>query len=206
MTKTFKKLYDWMISWADSPNSVTALFLIAFAESSFFPIPPDPLLIIMALGKPKRAIYFGFMCALASVMGGLLGYLIGAFAYDLFGRAIIEFYHQEELYMKFVEVFSGEWGFLWIFTAGFARLFGQLVKENPLDVELNVYDQAADSNTVGSLTSICKALSACSTIVRRKFLSSFGGKSTLPTGLTILLPGTIRLDPTIKATGTIEHI
>lgn len=73
-----RRLYDWMLAWADSPHAGRALFLLAFAESSVFPIPPDPLLITLALGRRDKALTYAFLCSLGSVLGGLFGYLIGA--------------------------------------------------------------------------------------------------------------------------------
>lgn len=78
-----RRLYDWVLHWADTPYGVPALFLISFAESSFFPLPPDPLLLALALGASKKSLRFAAVCTLASVLGGLLGYAIGAFAWDL---------------------------------------------------------------------------------------------------------------------------
>lgn len=72
-----KELYDWMLSWADSPYSVPALFLLAFAESSFFPIPPDVLLMALTLGKPGYGMYYAAVTTTGSVLGGALGYAIG---------------------------------------------------------------------------------------------------------------------------------
>ncbi len=77
-----RRLYDWVLHWADTPYAVPALFLLAFAESSFFPIPPDVLLIAMCIGQVKRSYRFAFWCAIASVLGGMAGYGIGAFAWD----------------------------------------------------------------------------------------------------------------------------
>lgn len=73
----YKRLYYWVLHWAGSPHSITALFLIAFAESSFFPIPPDVLLIALVMGKPQGAFRFASVCTLGSVLGGMFGYLIG---------------------------------------------------------------------------------------------------------------------------------
>ncbi len=72
-----RRLYDWVLSFAGRPSGERALFAFAFAESSFFPIPPDPLLVALALGAPRRALRFALVCALASVTGGLAGYAIG---------------------------------------------------------------------------------------------------------------------------------
>ena len=85
-----KRLYEWMIEKAAHPQAERWLFLFSFIESSFFPIPPHPLLGLMCLARPDKALRFGFICTLASVLGGLFGYAIGYFFYDLFGAAIIE--------------------------------------------------------------------------------------------------------------------
>lgn len=72
-----KKLYEWVLSWAHSPYSLPALFVLAFTESSFFPIPPDVLLIALALAKPQLSIYYATICTAGSVSGALFGYIIG---------------------------------------------------------------------------------------------------------------------------------
>ena len=76
-----RRLYDWVLHWADTPYGVWALFLIAFAESSFFPIPPDPLLLALCLGASKRSLRFAAIATAASVLGGMAGYAIGAGAW-----------------------------------------------------------------------------------------------------------------------------
>jgi membrane protein YqaA with SNARE-associated domain len=78
-----RRLYDWVLHWADTPYGVPALFLLAFAESSFFPLPPDPLLLALCLGAAKRSLRFAAIATLASVSGGMLGYAIGAGAWTL---------------------------------------------------------------------------------------------------------------------------
>jgi membrane protein YqaA with SNARE-associated domain len=72
-----RRLYDWVIAWAEHPSAQVALFGISFAESSFFPIPPDPLLVAMGVSQPKRVFRFALNCTIASVLGAMLGYLIG---------------------------------------------------------------------------------------------------------------------------------
>ena len=89
----FRRLYDWVIGWADSPYGSTALFVLAFAESSFFPIPPDVLLIALALGAPSRAFRLAAICTAGSVLGGMLGYYIGYSFFEVVGFRILEFYH-----------------------------------------------------------------------------------------------------------------
>jgi membrane protein YqaA with SNARE-associated domain len=78
-----KRLYDWILHWASTPYGVPALFAMSFAESSFFPVPPDVLLMALALGRPKRSLYYAFICSIASVLGGVLGYFIGAALWDI---------------------------------------------------------------------------------------------------------------------------
>ena len=73
-----RRLYDWVLHWAETPYGAPALAALSFAESSFFPVPPDVLLIALGISKPKRAFFYAFICALASVAGGILGYFIGA--------------------------------------------------------------------------------------------------------------------------------
>lgn len=75
--KWFRDLYAWVIRWSEHPKATFALFGIAFAESSFFPVPPDVLLVSMGVARPRKALWFAFICTLASVIGGGFGYLIG---------------------------------------------------------------------------------------------------------------------------------
>jgi len=72
-----RRLYDWTLGWADTPYGTPALFVLAFVEASFFPIPPDVLLMALALGKPRRAFFFAAISTAGSVLGGLLGWYIG---------------------------------------------------------------------------------------------------------------------------------
>jgi membrane protein YqaA with SNARE-associated domain len=90
-----RRLYDWVLGWAETPYGVPALFVLAFAESSFFPIPPDVLLIALALAAPTRAFRFALWCTVGSVTGGLFGYYIGwglwaTFEPILIGRVIAQ--------------------------------------------------------------------------------------------------------------------
>lgn len=85
-----RRLYDWMLHWADSRYGLPALIVLSFAESSFFPIPPDVLLIALVLGAGSRWYKYAFWCTLASVAGGLAGYGIGVFAWETMGRWIVE--------------------------------------------------------------------------------------------------------------------
>jgi membrane protein YqaA with SNARE-associated domain len=85
-----QKLYNWMMEKAGHAHAERWLFFFSFVESSFFPIPPHPLLGLMCLARPDRAIRYGFVCTLASVLGGLFGYAIGYFAYETIGIALLK--------------------------------------------------------------------------------------------------------------------
>jgi membrane protein YqaA with SNARE-associated domain len=87
-----RRLYDWVLGWADRPGGPVALFGIAVAESSFFPIPPDVLLMALSLGRPRRALWFASICTAGSVIGGVIGYYIGLFLFEQVGRHILEWY------------------------------------------------------------------------------------------------------------------
>ena len=80
-----RRLYDWVLHWADTPHGTAALFVLSFAESSFFPIPPDPLLVALCLGAAKRSLRFAAVATVASVAGGVAGYAVGAGAWHLVG-------------------------------------------------------------------------------------------------------------------------
>jgi len=90
--KYIRKLYNWVLHWAETPYAIPALFLLAFAESSFFPVPPDVLLITLSLSIPKKAFKYAFICSVGSVLGGILGYFIGLKLMDLVGVPILNFY------------------------------------------------------------------------------------------------------------------
>ena len=88
----FQRLYRWTLSLADSPRATPALAAVAFAESSFFPIPPDIVLVPMALANPKKAWFYAGVCTLASVAGGIVGYGIGYLLYETVGLWLMSLY------------------------------------------------------------------------------------------------------------------
>lgn len=88
-----RRLYHWVLSWAEHPQATVALFVLSFAEASFFPIPPDVLLIALCLGQPRRALWFAGVCTAGSICGAVGGYLIGTAVFETVGRPILEFYH-----------------------------------------------------------------------------------------------------------------
>ncbi|OEU67294.1 MAG: cytochrome B, partial [Desulfobacterales bacterium PC51MH44] len=87
-----RRLYDWVLSWAETPYGTWALFLLAFSESSFFPIPPDILLIALAVAIPRKSLKYALICSVGSVLGGCFGYLIGWQFMASIGDRIIDFY------------------------------------------------------------------------------------------------------------------
>ncbi|MDY6857309.1 MAG: YqaA family protein [Thermodesulfobacteriota bacterium] len=103
-----KKLYDWVLHWAETPYGIWALFFLAFAESSFFPIPPDVLLIALAISIPDKSFRFALVCSIGSVMGGAFGYFLGLQFMEFIGQPIIAFYgahdkfdYMQQLYNKY---------------------------------------------------------------------------------------------------------
>ncbi len=87
-----RKLYDWIIAYSSKPSAPWALAIVAFAESSVFPVPPDVLQVPMTLARPDKAWRYALIATIASVLGGLVGYAIGALLYDSVGKFLIELY------------------------------------------------------------------------------------------------------------------
>ncbi len=87
-----RRIYDWCIAAADKPYALWLMSAVSFAESSFFPVPPDVMLIPMSLARPQRAWFFALICTLTSVAGGVAGYAIGSLLYDSVGQWVISFY------------------------------------------------------------------------------------------------------------------
>jgi membrane protein YqaA with SNARE-associated domain len=107
-----RRLYDWVFELAAKPWATKAVAVIAFVESSFFPIPPDVMLVPMCLAKPKRAFFYAGVCTIASVLGGLLGYAIGALLYDTVGQFVVKLYGYGDKMDAFRAAYA-EWG-AWI--------------------------------------------------------------------------------------------
>lgn len=121
-----KKLYDWTMSLASSRHAPFALGAIAFAESSFFPVPPDVILVPMTLAEPKKAWYFALICTIASVGGGALGYAFGALFYDTIGLWLINLYGYADK-MEALRAFYAQWGAIFILVKGFTPIPYKLV-------------------------------------------------------------------------------
>ena len=109
-----RKLYDWVFSLAGHRHSSWALGGVSFVESSFFPIPPDVLLIPMVLARRNKWIWYATLCTIASVLGAFLGYFIGAVLYESIGQPILSFYGKEDSFEKVRDWYNtwGGWGVL----------------------------------------------------------------------------------------------
>lgn len=123
-----KRLYDWVLSWSESKWGAWALFVLAFAESSFFPVPPDVLLIALCVGATKKSFRFAAICLVGSVLGALAGYAIGFFAWQTptgeYTALANLFYDHVFSVEKFNEVKAlyDKYDFWIVFTAGFTPL------------------------------------------------------------------------------------
>ena len=106
------RLYSRTLAIAAHRHAMAAMALISFAESSFFPLPPDFLLVPMTLANPRRAWLIAAVCTITSVVGGYVGYAIGYFLFDAIGRPLLEFYHAMDKYDAFKSAFA-DWG-AWI--------------------------------------------------------------------------------------------
>lgn len=115
-------LYDWTMHWAETPQSLVALLLIAFAESSFFPVPPDVLLIAIVAAAPPKWLKAALFCTAGSVLGALLGYAIGHGLMATVGQAIVDFYHAQRHWDRVVELYNGTWGIWFLAGAAFTPI------------------------------------------------------------------------------------
>ena len=107
-----KRIYDWCIDAAHKPYALWIMGIVSFAESSFFPVPPDVMLIPMSLARPQRAWLYATVCTATSVLGGILGYAIGAWLYDTLGQWLISAYGYGDNFEAFREAYA-KWG-AWI--------------------------------------------------------------------------------------------
>ena len=106
-----RKIYDWTLKKANHPKAVWFLSLISFLESSFFPIPPDVILIPMIIANKFKAWWYATICTISSVIGGVLGYCIGAFFYSTIGIIILEYYSLGDQFINFESLYNkhGAW-------------------------------------------------------------------------------------------------
>lgn len=121
--KVIRRMYDWVLHWAETPSGAPALFLLAVAESSFFPIPPDVLLIALCIAVPARSFRFAMIASVGSVLGGVIGYGIGIGLWDLLAQY---FYHYvpgfTEQTFNYVQHLFATYDFWTVFTAGFTPI------------------------------------------------------------------------------------
>lgn len=113
-----RSLYDWTMRLSGHRHALWALAALSFAESSFFPVPPDVMLIPMVLAARDRAWLIAFVCTAASVVGGFAGYGIGFFLFEEIGRPVLEFYGYMEKFSEFRDMYN-EWGAWIVAGAGF---------------------------------------------------------------------------------------
>lgn len=118
--KLFSALYARVMRWSAHPHAPRYLGALSFAESSFFPIPPDVMLAPMALARRDKAWYYALLTTVTSVLGGIAGYLIGVFAFELVEPLI----HSAGYWERYLQVrdWFGQWGFWAIFIAGFSPI------------------------------------------------------------------------------------
>ena len=116
-----RRLYNWTLQWADTPQALLALALVALAEASFFPIPPDVLLIAIVAARPAAWLRAAAACAAGSLAGAVIGYAIGAFLMAAVGEPIIAFYNAEHHWDRFVEL-AGQWGVWFLAAAAFTPI------------------------------------------------------------------------------------
>jgi membrane protein YqaA with SNARE-associated domain len=121
-----RSVYNWCIAAADKPYAPWLMGAISFAESSFLPVPPDVMMIPMALARPERAWFYATLCTLTSVAGGLLGYAIGAYLYDSIGHWVIDLYGYGDKVDAFREMYA-QYGALIIIGKGITPIPYKLV-------------------------------------------------------------------------------
>jgi membrane protein YqaA with SNARE-associated domain len=116
-----RRLYEWVLSWANTPYGLPALFVLAFTESSFFPIPPDVLLIALALALPSKAYRFAMWCTIGSVLGGMFGYLLGFALWSSVEPLLIPHVFSVEKFAEVCGIYD-DWGVVFVFVAGFSPI------------------------------------------------------------------------------------
>lgn len=112
-----KRAYNWVTAWSETPYGSWALFLLAFAESSFFPVPPDVLLIALCVGKPTASFLFASICSVGSVLGGIAGYGIGLFGFEAIGKPLLNLYDPDQAVFNQINNLYDTWGFWGVLAA-----------------------------------------------------------------------------------------
>jgi membrane protein YqaA with SNARE-associated domain len=132
-----RRLYEWVLHWAHTPYGIWALFVLAFTESSFFPIPPDVLLIALALSIPAKSFRYALICSAGSVLGGLFGYFIGWQLMDLVGFPIMKLYGILEQYETVRQSYE-EYNAVIVFIAAFTPIPYKLITITAGAFKLNI--------------------------------------------------------------------
>lgn len=121
-----RRLYNWMLSWAESPWAGWAMFLFAMAEAIIFPIPPDVLLLALCVGMPKKSFKYALICTAGSVVGAMVGFGLGAFAWETVDSLFIPGVFTQEAFDNVGSLYE-QWNFWLVFTAGFTPLPYKLI-------------------------------------------------------------------------------
>ncbi|MBR2400702.1 MAG: DedA family protein [Tidjanibacter sp.] len=121
-----RRLYDWILSWAESRWASTAIFLFAMVESIFFPIPPDVLLMALCIGMPRKSFRYALLCTVGSVVGAMVGFGLGAFAWELVDSWFIPSIFSQAAFDNVANLYA-EWNFWLVFTAGFTPIPYKLI-------------------------------------------------------------------------------
>ncbi|HMN50895.1 MAG: DedA family protein [Xanthobacteraceae bacterium] len=133
-----RRMYNWVLALSGRPSAPWALGAVSFAESSVFPIPPDVMLIPMCLAKPKRAFFYAGLCTITSVLGGLVGYAIGALLYESVGKWLIQLYGYGTQSEAFRQAYA-EWGHWVILIKGVTPIPYKLVTITAGFAEYNLF-------------------------------------------------------------------
>jgi membrane protein YqaA with SNARE-associated domain len=118
----FRRLKDWMLRWAGTPQAGKVLALVSFTESSVFPIPTEVLFIPMCIARPRRAYAFAAIATVTSVLGGFLGWTIGYYAFDLIAAPLLDFYGKRDAFNALLDSTADEAVLLMLITSGVAHL------------------------------------------------------------------------------------
>ena len=122
LRRWLRALYDWTLHWGETPQALTALFFIAIAESSVFPIPPDVLLIAIVAARPASWAVAAALCTTGSTIGAAIGYGIGSAFMATAGRAIVDFYGAQDYWDRVIELYNGPWGVWFLAAAAFTPI------------------------------------------------------------------------------------
>jgi len=122
----FRALYDWVLRMAHHRHALRSLAVVSFAESSFFPIPPDVMMVPMVLARREKAYLIATICTVSSVIGGIFGYLIGYYLLESIGQWVINLYHMQDKIGQFQAMY-GEYGAAIILLKGLTPIPFKLV-------------------------------------------------------------------------------